>query len=255
MFDRPILFYSEYCVHSTNFLNTLMKHPDIYEAFIRISIDVEPNTKSRPKIFYDIQTELGIKISEVPTVITPGPEYVLTGADAFDWLQSQISSTNTTSEELQGFNPVEMGSFSDSYSTYGSNDLTDAKEQTFKFLGRSDDCIETPPETGSVSKDDYARKQHERESFDNVHFSGKGPGPGSAKGPGPAKGPGSAQRPGSAQGHNFGGNSGREHFGNSGGNFGGKRMGNVSEKQMEMDDRYQRLLAERESFGQTVQRT
>jgi hypothetical protein len=28
MFERPILFYSDYCIHSTNFLNALMKHPD-----------------------------------------------------------------------------------------------------------------------------------------------------------------------------------------------------------------------------------
>ena len=92
MFDRPILFYSEYCIHSKNFINTLIKHQDLFESFIRINIDVDVKTKQRPSIFYDIQKQLGIQIKEIPTIITPGPEHVLTGADAFDWLNFQTKS-------------------------------------------------------------------------------------------------------------------------------------------------------------------
>ena len=40
MFDRPILIYSDYCMHSTNFLNTLAKNPELFNAFIRIQIRV-----------------------------------------------------------------------------------------------------------------------------------------------------------------------------------------------------------------------
>lgn len=230
MFDRPILFYSEYCIHSTNFINTLMKHQELYESFIRISIDVDTNTRQRPKVFYDIQNELNIKIAEVPTVITPGPEYILAGADAFDWLEFQMNKLKETSKDIEGFNSMEMGSFSDSYSTYGSSDLYDAKEQTFKFIGKQDDKIETPPETSSgVSKDDYSRKQQERETFDNVNYS----------------------KP-SNQGGNQGGNRGGNRGGNMGGNRGGNRGG--SDKQRDMDDRLQRMIAERENFGQGIQR-
>lgn len=228
MFDRPILFYSEYCIHSTNFINALMKNQDLYEDFIRISIDVDVNTRQRPKIFYDIQSELNIKIAEVPTVITPGPEYILTGADAFDWLEFQMNKIKEKSKDVEGFNSMEMGSFSDSYSTYGSSDLYDAKEQTFKFIGKSDDRIETPPETSSsVSKDDFARKQHERETFDNVNYSK----------------PNQSNQSNS----NFGGGSYKNGGGNKG--YGG------SDKQREMDDRLQKMIAERESFGQVIQRT
>lgn len=220
MFDRPILFFSEYCIHSTNFINALMKHPDFFNEFVRICIDVDPQTKQRPQIFYQIQQQLDIKITEVPTLITPGPEYVLAGSDAFDWLNLQLGNSKNESDSLQGFNPIEMGSFSDSYSTYGSSDLYDAREQTFKFIGKPDERIETPPETSNVSKDDYARKQQERETFDNVQntqpkFTNK-------------------QSYSQTQSH---------------------RGGNVSEKQKDIDQRYQRMMAEREQFGKGIQRS
>lgn len=223
MFERPILFYSEYCVHSTNFLNILMKHPDLYNEFIRICIDVEPQTKQRPHIFYQIQQELDIKITEVPSVITPGPDYLLAGNDAFDWLHSQTEN-NKEEDCLEGFNPVEMGSFSDSYSTYGSSDLYDAKEQSFKFIGKPDDKIETPPETSNVSKDDYARKQHERETFDNVQ---------------------NTQRKNQT-------NKGNKNNQTNQMNTGFTNKG--SDKQKDLDRRYQEMMAERERFGKAVQR-
>lgn len=216
IFERPILFYSEYCIHSKNFINALMKTPELFENFIRINIDVDINTRKRPKVFYDIQQELQIKISEVPTVITPGPEYVLTGSDAFTWLNDQIQQFK--SESIMGFNPIEMGSFSDSYSNYGSSDLYDAKEQSFKFIGKPDEQIQTPQEDSVISKDDYAKKYQERELFQNTY-----------------------------QGQNQG------NFGQGQGNNFMKR-GNVSEKQKDLDTRLQQMIAERESFGQGVQR-
>jgi hypothetical protein len=247
MFDRPILFYSEYCIHSTNFINILMKHQELYDDFIRISIDVDTNTRQRPKVFYDIQDELNTKIVEVPTVITPGPEYILAGSDAFDWLEFRMNKLKETSKDIEGFNSMEMGSFSDSYSTYGSSDLYDAKEQTFKFIGKEDDKIETPPETSSsVSKDDYSRKQQERETFDNVNSKSNNTRGGNM---------------GSNMGGNMGGmNSGGSNMsrGMSGSNMGRGNMGRGnmggSEKQRDMDDRLQRMIAERENFGQAIQR-
>lgn len=171
MFDRPVLIYSDYCIHSTNFINGLMKHPEVYEIFIRVNIDIDPATRQRPDIFYQIQNVLQYKIQEVPTVILPNAEHILTGVEAFKWLEYQLSEQNK-SVELTPFNPVEMGSFSDSYSTYGSNNNNeDAKEQTFKFINKPDEPINTPKEDSSVvSKDAYSKKQQERECFDNTYF-------------------------------------------------------------------------------------
>ena len=168
MFDRPILFYSDYCMHSTNFLNTLAKNQDLFNAFIRINIDADPSTRTRPAIFYEIQQVLNYKIEEIPTIITPGPEKVLTGNGAFEWLEFQMNQCKPN-EDLQGFNPIEMGSFSDSYSTYGSTDLHNARDQCFRFIDKPEQRIDTPAETSSISKDDYSNKQKERENFDNIH--------------------------------------------------------------------------------------
>lgn len=134
MFDKPIFIYSDYCVYSTNFLKTLMKYPDLYNSFIRMNIDVIPESRQRPKAFYQMQDALGVKITKVPTVITPNAQYILSDVDAFKWLEHQVKLLTDTSEDLQPFNPTEMTSFSDNYANFGSTDLCDAKSQSFRFL-------------------------------------------------------------------------------------------------------------------------
>lgn len=187
MFEKPIVIYSDYCVYSKNFLQTLMKYPELFESFIRMNIDVDPRTKQRPKSFYQIQQMLDIKITKVPTLITPNAQYILSDVEAFKWLEYQIKLLTDTSGELQAFNPNEMSSFSDNYATYGSTDLCDAKEQSFKFYkeGRltDDNYLNTnkgwdPNSTktngflndleSSSPKMDFASKKNEREYFDNV---------------------------------------------------------------------------------------
>jgi hypothetical protein len=170
MFERPVLIYSDYCIHSTNFINELMKNKELFESFIRLNIDVDANTRSRPSVFYEIQEKLSYKITEIPTIIVENAEYILTGVNAFEWLEYTIKQQEEKEKELVAFNPIEMGSFSDSYSSYGCTDLNDAKEQCFKFLNKSDEKINTPQELASnVSKDEYSNKQKERENFDNTY--------------------------------------------------------------------------------------
>mgnify|MGYP003402199235 CR=1 FL=1 len=141
-FDRPILIYSDYCIHSKNYLQMLMKQPDIYNTFIRMNIDVDPRTKQRPSIFYKIQHELNKKIVRVPTIIiknnTSNEILLLSDKDAFKWLDFQINSNKNTEVSITGFNINEMGSFSDGYSKYNENGnesthINDANEQSFKF--------------------------------------------------------------------------------------------------------------------------
>jgi hypothetical protein len=159
-----------------------MKHPAIFETFIRMNIDVNPSTKKRPQSFYQVQQALDIKITKVPTVITPNAEYVLSDVDAFKWLEHQIRLLTTEADELKPFNPNEMGSFSDNYSNFGSTDLCDAKEQSFKFFDKGmlsdDNFLQTnkawdPKNTNGFldgseepSKIDYSSKQNERQFFD-----------------------------------------------------------------------------------------
>jgi hypothetical protein len=137
MFDRPILIFSDYCIHSKNFLQILIKHPDLFNAFIRINIDVDPQTKQRPTVFYKIQEELNRKITKVPTIIVNekteqgNQVFILSDKEAFKWLDYKTKPQRE--EGYIGFNLNEMGSFSDGYSKFGSTDLNDANEQNFKF--------------------------------------------------------------------------------------------------------------------------
>lgn len=186
MFDKPILIYSDYCKYSKNFIQTLMKHPDLFESFIRMNIDTDVRTKKRPQAFYQIQQALDIKITKVPTVITPNAQYVLSDINAFKWLEHQIRLLTAESDELKPFNPNEMGSFSDNYANFGSTDLCDAKEQNFKFYNNGtlpdDNYLQTnkswDPNNASKTNGflndleeqtknmDYNTKQNERQFFD-----------------------------------------------------------------------------------------
>jgi len=175
--NQPILIFSEYCQHSTNFLKILIKHPEIYNSIIRLCIDVEINTKLRPKTFYQLQQILQVKITHVPTIITVGGQHILSDKEAFKWLESVIKANSNS--EIGGFNPLEMTSFSDGYAAFGSTDLNDcAKEQSFKFfkdgLGEDYNCtiqdgkpnFQEEELSTKTNNNEFARKQQERDSMD-----------------------------------------------------------------------------------------
>jgi hypothetical protein len=172
MFERPILIYSDFCVHSKNFIAKLIKHSELYEKFIRLNIDVEPDTKQRPPVFYAIQEALKYNITEVPTIIVAEGKYILPGAEAFKWLEYETDTTQQA--ELSGFNPIEMGSFSDIYSPYGSNEMNNATEQCFKFINKEDERINTPQEDNTTAPQDYSTKQMEREAMDKSIYNPTG---------------------------------------------------------------------------------
>lgn len=141
-FDRPFLIYSDYCIHSKNFIQMLMKYPDIYDSFIRMNIDVNHETKQRPINFYKLQEQLNRKIVRVPTIVVKNKEnqiLLLSDTDAFKWLDFQINLKKQDTEGgIKGFNLNEMGSFSDGYSSFDKNntkstDINNATEQNFKF--------------------------------------------------------------------------------------------------------------------------
>lgn len=172
-----ILIYSNYCKFSNQFTNILQQVPQLMDEFKFLNIDeVDKKTGRRPKAFYDIQAQLNYQISEVPTVIVSGGEYVLSGEEAFKWLEYEVenrsnshnrSHNNNRSREteLNGFNPNEMGAFSDSYAPLHDTSMNNASEQSFKFINKPDDQIETPPEDSVVTSDEYTRKQKERDAM------------------------------------------------------------------------------------------
>lgn len=169
MFESPILIYSNYCNHSQKFITVLKENPEVGRHFVSINIDVDPQTRQRPGAFYEIQKALDFKISEVPTIIVDDGQYVLSGEEAFKWIEHEIQSN--APEDLSAFNPNEMSSFSDNYSPYGERDMNNASDQTFCFVNKVYDTIPTPPEDAipKMSQDEYNQKQKLR---DNVKIAG-----------------------------------------------------------------------------------
>lgn len=160
MFEQPILIFSDYCAHSKSFKTLLAKHPQLYNSFAQLNID------SRPPVFYQIQNTLQHKITEVPTIILKDAEYVLSGSEAFKWLNFQIEESNKK-EELDPFNPNEMGSFSDPYCSIGSKGLHDnAKTQSFKFIGQHDERIYTPTEDSEEHFQNTTMLNNKQQEFD-----------------------------------------------------------------------------------------
>ena len=167
MFSRPILIFSNYCNHSKNFLNMLMEtelSQEVAKQFVYVNVDVDPNTKKRGDDFLALKSILAQKfnynLNSVPTIIVENGEFILKDSDAFEWLKhtldtfsntqmnkdpyrsedSNNSNTQVDSDEISGFNPNEMGAFSDMYSTFGldiKDPCMDAKNQCFQFLDKN----------------------------------------------------------------------------------------------------------------------
>lgn len=144
--QNKILVYSDYCNFSQNFASALVEHPDLLKQFVKINIDPDLSTGQRPALFYDVQRAIGYEITEVPTIIVEKGQYVLSGEEAFKWLEYHIRKGQ--SEDLQAFNPNEMGSFSDNYANLNSDNCA---SQTFRFLGDPDTPINTPQEDAGTA--------------------------------------------------------------------------------------------------------
>jgi predicted DsbA family dithiol-disulfide isomerase len=230
MFERPILIYSNYCNYSKLFIQHLQQFPELYESFIRLNIDYDLNTKQRPTAFYEIQELLQFKITDVPTIIVQNGEYILSGKEAFTWLEYQLNELNkqlemqqesNTNQEniLEPFNPLEMGSFSDGYAGV-DNSLPNS--QSFQFLNEPIQNINTPQDSNENfekqnsqfdgDQEDYSNYMKKRNSVNNN-----------------PRYQSSQNRPLSHSSNNY-----------------DKSNSKINKKQNEIDKKYEELLAQRE---------
>ncbi len=136
---NPVFIYSSYCKYCNIFLDIIQKN-NVYNNFDRILIDKVNGT--RPEIFYEIQKKLNYKINEVPTIIfessdTNSEVYVLSGKDAFLWLDDYISQLYKLPEpqkEIQKpINPVSViKSTHDKYTHLNQDPITIGYQESFK---------------------------------------------------------------------------------------------------------------------------
>ncbi|NDA63325.1 MAG: hypothetical protein EBX50_14990, partial [Chitinophagia bacterium] len=129
---------------------------ELAKQFVYVNVDVDPNTKKRGDDFLALKSILAQKfnynLNSVPTIIVENGEFILKDSDAFEWFKHTLDTFSNTqmnkdpslssddpdsvrawanqdpnlsrkeqikSEEISGFNPNEMGAFSDMYSTFG----------------------------------------------------------------------------------------------------------------------------------------
>lgn len=186
LFERPILIFSKYCKYSMQFLENLSTIPNLFDAFVRVNIDADPITKKRPQVFDVIQHALQLRITEVPTLILDQGKTILTGKNAFMWLDNVVSDieeqlqqnqqnqsqqesppqnnlqSNYKPEDISCFNPNEMGGFSDCYATINSEQPS---QHTFQFINQAPIKIVTPEDFNEkLSQTDMSRLQQERDT-------------------------------------------------------------------------------------------
>ena len=146
--SKYMLFYSNNCIHSREFINQLYKNQPVYNAFIKI--DVQNTKVNIPKC-----------VKAVPTIIiksvNASPQ-VFTGDEVFKWYNQLLSRLqqasaaptqqgpssnlgNGTAKSLGSildYDPCTMSGFSDNFAyvedkTIQSNPI----EHQFEFVGRS----------------------------------------------------------------------------------------------------------------------
>lgn len=131
--EQYILYYSNYCLNSKEFINILCK-TSYYDKFKKINISA-PNT-ARPGF-----------LRHVPTIIVPGADRPLSGEEVFRWLETQTEERNGTegNNEIMPYLPGEMGTEMGSvYSYLDIKDTEQPMEHQFVFIGRPEEKINTP---------------------------------------------------------------------------------------------------------------
>lgn len=172
------LVYSKHCKHCLQFIDELEKVPQIATCLTPLCIDPQHDghgSYNLPENFIRLQNLLSEKgmdiILKVPTVVFGNETdvVVLSGSDAFNWLESQQTLGSDEHErerecerererELEGVNPNEMLSFSDSYSMLNSDSVSN---QSYQFINRQLQTIPTIEEQMIDNKEQFCKLKYE----------------------------------------------------------------------------------------------
>jgi len=126
-----ILFYSNKCLHSKEFLNLLYKDNELNQKFTKINID-NTNVKIPPYV------------KAVPTAIVSnnGEPSLLVGSNIFKWYNQRHTKTVET-QGILDWDPHTMTGYSDGFSYLENSN--DVMKKSFAFI-KDDDNIITPDE-------------------------------------------------------------------------------------------------------------
>lgn len=137
--NQYILYYSNFCINSKEFMNILCK-TELYSKFTKINVS---NTSFPPII------------KSVPTIIVPRVSRPLVGIEVFKWLekQSEQKSQNIQQQGIIAYSQEMNSDMGDNYSYLDSSDKNQPMEHTFHFISRPEQKIQTPSEESYSTKE------------------------------------------------------------------------------------------------------
>ena len=144
MSDDYLLFYSNKCLHSKDFLTILSKDIKLNQKFTKINID----NKS---------IKLPPYVKAVPSAIITvnGQPQLLVGTAIFKWYAETHKKAPEQQQQqnaILDWDPMAMTGYSDGFSY--SDNSNDPQKKSFAFLGGNDGSIYTPDEKSFGGNDD-----------------------------------------------------------------------------------------------------
>lgn len=134
-----LLFYSNKCLHSKEFLTILSKDVELNKKFVKINID-NKSIKIPPYV------------KAVPSAIitTNGQPELLVGSSIFKWYNDTHKKT-VQEQGILDWDPMAMSGYSDGFSYIGNE--SNVQKKSFEFISDNNSSIYTPDEK-SFGNDD-----------------------------------------------------------------------------------------------------
>jgi len=126
--NRHILFYSNSCPHSKEFIN-LLNNTSLADTFIRVCVD---------------QKNLNIpkSITSVPSIMVPEMPRPLSGDEVFMWISPHLNKERGVSTQ-NNTQPPEKEATTDGPTAFLPYEMSSARSDTFSFI-ESDPNFGTP---------------------------------------------------------------------------------------------------------------
>lgn len=131
MSNNLVLFYSNKCIHSKEFLNLLHKDSELNNQTTKVNVD-NPNIKLPPYI--KSVPSLIINENNKPTL--------LVGSKIFDWYNKKHKQ-NISKESIMDWDPCTMSGYSDGFSYLEGENVM---KKSYSFVDENDK-IHTPDES------------------------------------------------------------------------------------------------------------
>ena len=154
MSNNLVLFYSNKCIHSKEFLNLLHKDSELNNQTTKVNVD-NPNIKLPPYI--KSVPSLIINENNKPTL--------LVGSKIFDWYNKKHKQ-NISKESIMDWDPCTMSGYSDGFSYLEGENVM---KKSYSFVDENDK-IHTPDESNYDSNKSNSNQPKSQLDSDYENF-------------------------------------------------------------------------------------